>query len=550
MSMEHKKIRTYLDDVPENIKEQLSKAWGERKRETYVAAEKHGIKIEQGESFNRVVIFELEPGYYHITSDIVSVKDISPEYSDIGTLCAGLVNQMVTTEKERGCVPLFASNVCDWDSKYAKEVDANVRLRDSIIKSCIESDVVLTGGETANLGDQVRGKGMSWMFTLLSKYSQPLTNPARHAGKDMDLALQGTYHTADNKKYEIIYEKGMPLIHVKKKSKFLMTADGTGSKSIVCEQVNNRTDIRDTLVMCCDDATREGAFSIVASIGIHAENSNGKNQIINNMIEAGRTNLIPLVGCVFHESNDVNTYIMNGVVLSEVRENMSNVGKKIEPSLPIVLLYEEQRSNGITMQRRIFSETFGKEWYKVKGSEAFKSLNDRLQEKYSELRLGDVERTLGELVAQPSTPYFRVDSMMPEQLLDKIKFRINISSGGLIGKTRRLLEPFGLGIDYHDVFDAPPLILLLQIASQVKEGRGVVTDKVAYYTWGCGNGTVICTTDPESVRDYYNTKGIRAKIGGVVTTRPEINIVSKCLESTLKREPLIINHKFIEDPLG
>lgn len=548
---QNKKIRTYLDYVPESVKEQLSKAWGERKRETYAAAEKHGIRIEQGDSFNKVVTFELESGHYHVVSGIVSTKDISPDYSDVGTLCSGLMKQMVAAEKEKGCIPLFASNVCDWDSRYAKEVGANVRLRDSVIKSCRENDIVLTGGETANLGDQVRGKGMSWMFTLLSRYTSPLTNSTMHLNNATDFALQNTFkNVADGKNYEITHEKGMPLLQVKKKTKLLMTADGTGSKSITCEHINRRTDIRDTLAMCCDDATREGAFPVIASIGVHAENSRGRYQIIDNMIDAGRDNLIPLVGCVFHESPDVSTYIMNGVALSEVKERTSNASKKIEPGLPLVLLHEEQRSNGITMQRRILSETFGNEWYNVRGSEAFNFINDRLQGKYLGLNLNDEGRTLGELVAQPSTPYFRVDSMMPEQLLDKIRFRINVSSGGIIGKNRRFLEPVEMGAKYYDVFDAPPLILLLQMASRVEEAKGVVTDKVAYYTWGCGNGAVIATTDPESVRDYYTSKGIRARIGGVVTEQHEINIVSKCLDSTLKSEPHVIRHKYTEEPLG
>lgn len=545
-----KKVRTYLDDVPEDVKEQLSKAWGERKKETYAAAEKHGIKIEQGESFNKVVTFELYPGYYHILSGIVSTKDISPEYSDVGDLCAGLINKMATIEKEKGCTPLFASNVCDWDSGYAKEVGANVRLRDSIINACIGNNIVLTGGETANLGDQVRKKGMSWMFTLLSMYKGHLTNSSRHADNAMDLLLYDTFDCiADSKNYEVVYGNGMPLLRVKKISRLLMTADGTGSKSMVCAQVNERADIKDTLAMCCDDATREGAFPLIASIGIHAENPDGRNQIIAHMLKAGKDYLIPLIGCVFHESDDVSTYIMNGVVLSAVREKAAHAGKTIEPGTALVLLYEQQRSNGITIQRRISEETFGKEWYKVKASDAFKFLNDRLGGKYSGLGLSE-KRTLGELVAQPSTPYFRVDSIMPEELADKIKFRINISSGGLIGKTRRFLEPFGMGADYSDVFESPELILLLQMASQVEVSKGVIPDQVAYYTWGCGNGAAIGTTDPDSVRDYYNANGIRAKIGGVVTAQPEISIVSRCLDSTLESKPYIIIHKYTEKHLG
>ncbi len=545
-----RKIRTYFDDVPEDIKVQLSKAWGERKRETYLAADKHGIKIEEGASFNKVVTFELESGLYHIISDIISTKDISPESSDVGALAAGLIESMVKAERERECTPLFASNVCDWDSAYAREVGANVRLRDSIINSCIKNFIVLTGGETANLGDQVRKRGMSWQFSILSKYNGSLGG-SLGPYNEMDSLLKDTFSCiADKENYEVVYGNGMPLIHVKRKSKFVITADGTGSKSIVCDQIDKRTDIKCTLEMIFGDGVRDGAFPMGASIGIHAGRPEIRDQIVYYMKKAGRDYSIPLVGCAFHISDDVSTYIMNGVGLSEVKENMSHIGKIIKPETALVLLYEEQRSNGITMQRRVFSETFGEQWYKVKVSDAFNYLNGELQKKYSWLPIHDKDRTLGELVAQPSTPYFRTDSMMPEELLGKVKFRINVSSGGLTGKTRRLLEPLELGADYSDVFEAPELVILLQMASQIKRSKGVITDQVAYYTWGCGNGAVIGTTDPDSIKDYYNSNGIRARTGGVTTARPEITIASKCLDSIVENRPYIISHKYTEEPLG
>jgi hypothetical protein len=547
-----KRVRTYLDDVPEDVKEQLSKAWAERKKETYSAAEKHGIKIEEGSSFNRVVTFELERGLYHIISDIASTSDISPEFSDVGDLATGLITKIAERERALGCVPLFASNVCDWGSAYAKEVGANIRLRDSIINNCIKEHVVLTGGETANLGDQVRKKGMSLQFTLLSRYDGHTS--LRHPLGFMDSNLSDTFaHIADKEQFQIHYINGMPLIRVNRASRFLLTADGTGSKSIVCYQVGKPgSDINCTMAMAGDDGPREGAFPAFGSIGIHARESSIRHQVVGYMVDAGKKNLLPLLGCAFHESDDVETYIMNGVILSEVREEISQVGKSIESGLHLVLLYEEQRSNGITTQRRIFSETFGNEWYKVRVSDAFDYLNGKSGGKYSGLKIkfSDEKRSLGELVAHPSTPYFRMDSIMPQELIDTINFRINVSSGGLFGKTRRLLEPFGIGANYSDVFDAPKLVLLLQMASQVETSRGVVPDEVAYYTWGCGNGAVIGTTDPKSVMNYYNSNGIRAKIGGITTKKSEINVMSKCLDSVLRDEPYMITHKYSEKPLG
>lgn len=549
---EPKKIRTYFDDVPEKIKEELSKSWGDRKKDTYGAADRHEMNIEVGDSFNKVVTFELEPGYYSLFSGIISTDDISPDNCDIGALCHTLISEMVAVENAIGLIPMLASDVCDWDSAYAKSVGANLMMRDAIIKTCIRNGILLTGGETANLGDQVRKKGMSWMFTLLSRYEGDINNSKQSLARDMDREMMTTFGSlADKENYDIVAMNGVPLLHIKRRGRYVLTADGTGSKSIECDHVGDYRDAPNALAMSGDDPTRDGAFPIAASMGIHAESQKGKKELIENMADTGMNEQIPLLGCVYHVSPDVSTYIMNCVVLSEVRKDAAQIGKKIKPGLSMVILYEEQRSNGITMQRRIFSETFGEKWYNVKVSDAFEQLKEKLGDEYDNIKLKNKDRTLGELVAQPSTPYFRADSIMPEKLRDTIKFRINVSSGGLFGKTRRLLEPLGLGADYtENMFNAPDLVLLLQMASQLEDSKGKVPDEVAYYTWGCGIGAVIGTTDPEAVKKYYISKGIPAKIAGPVTDKPEINILSKCLDSKLMDKPHIIPHKYSDDPLG
>lgn len=544
-------VRTYLTVVPENIKEQLSANWGSRKKETFLAAEKLGLKIEEDDSFNKVVKFILESGYYHLSSNVISVRDVSNR-DEVRSKVSETINNMVKLEKAMQCIPLVASNICDWDSAYAKAVGANVELRDSLINTCIANNILLTGGETANLGDQLRKTGMSWMFTLLSKYtglSVPMTYKTPY-NSVMDSALQETFqYIADDKKFTICNFNGIPLLFVKERSKFIMTADGAGSKSIVCEMVNKRTDIEDALAMAGDDPPRDGAFPIFASIGIHAEHLEGKDQILRNMIIAGKKNAIPMVGSIFHASSDVYTYTMNGVILSEVRAEHSILGKA-ESGLDLILLYEEQRSNGITLQRRVLEEAFGPKWYAVKVSAAISHLDQMLKGKYPHIPSFSTGETLGELVSRPSTPYFRVDSLMPKNLLDTIKFRVNVSSGGIIGKTRRSLERFRLGADYFDPFDAPPLTLIIQMASRIDGSKGIIPDEVAYYTWGCGNGAIIGTTHPDLVVDYYNKSGISAKAGGKIISAPEIRIRSKAFDSMQKTEPYILTHKYTDLPLG
>lgn len=545
-------VRKYTDIVPEDKKEKISKKWGEGKNETLGAAKKHGMKTTQGESFNKVITFSLDKGYYHIISGMTSTRDISPDYCDIGALCSGLIDQMAATERKNGCTPRVAINVCDWDSGYATKVGANDVLRNSVIDACIRNYLLLPGGETANLGHQVRKKGMSWMFTLLSKSNGLDSNGLNAACLDdlLDSQLRSTFAYLPNNKYEIVTVNGIPFLHVKKAAEFVMTADGTGSKSIIDGYMGlDGADIYDATEAASYDAVRDGAYPLLASIGVHAETSKKKAQMIKYMKKAGEELYLPFIGSVFHDSDDVNAYIMNCVTLSEVKD--AHIKKNVVPGLDMVLLGELQRTNGITFQWTQLGETFGDKWYLLSASDALDILNRESHGRYSEIKLTEGEKTLGELVARHSTPYFRIDSNMPEKLNKKINLRINVSSGGIIGKTQRGLEPYGVGADYYDVFEAPDLTLLIQMASHVKGTKGIIPDDVANGTGGNGTGAVVVTEEPDLIKEYYEENGIRAKIGGIITPNPEINMLSKCLDAILSgKDCYKITHKYTDPPLG
>ncbi len=533
---------TYLDVVPEAAKEQLSRTWGDAKSRTFAVAKKHGIKIEQEKSFNKAVVFTLGAGYYHLVSGAASMEDAA-QTEDVVSRVNGLIEHMAGSERRRGLVPLFGSNICDWDSAYAQRVGASAKMRDEIIRSCTANDIVLVGGETANIGEQLRKKGIGWTFTLLSRYDGEVGRAVAYGG--MDLELESTFGFIEEKEFfEVVNAGGMPLLHVRKPSRFMITADGSGSKSIVCDLIGNRTDIEDTLASAGDDPTRDGAFPVIASICVHAHGPEGKIQMVEHMNKAGMKYRIPLVGSLFHEAKTVYTYTMNGTVLSRVKADYRQ--EELCAGLRLVLLYEEQRSNGITLQRRVLENAFGQEWYSVKASDAL----DRIK---SELGYGEslpkTDKTLGELVARPPTPYFRIDSLMPDSLLASIRLRINVSSGGIVGKTRRVLEPLGLGAEYDNIFDAPMLILLLQMSSRLGNSKGVVTDRVSYHTWGCGTGAVIATTEPERIADYYRKNGVDAKVGGRITDDDGIRLWSRCFDS-MHSKPHVLDYRYSESPIG
>lgn len=543
------KIRTYLDVVPESVKEDVSREWGERKKETMAFAKEHGIEIGVGESFNKVVTFSLSSGYYHMFSGITSIADISA-LDEVKGKVSELIARMAHDEARRGCVPLMASNLCDWDSGYAKSVGASRVLSDAIISACAKDRIILTGGETANLGDQMKGKGMGWMFTLLSRYDGKMPGDENAYG-GMDLDLQETFgFVADRGRFGIVNCNGMPLLHVKNPSKFIITADGSGSKSIVCDNIEKRTDIYDTLASAGDDPTRDGAFPVVASIGVHAGSASGKAQMLGYMKDAARSCMLPLVGSVFDTAPDVYTYTLNGTVLSEVVDMAGLDGKGISPGLSLVILYERQRTNGITLQRRVLEEAFGKDWHGMKLDEAIGIIEGELGDGYASGKIHDQNTTLGEMVALPSTPYFRIDHRMPRSIMETVKLKINVSSGGLVGKTRRCLEPMGIGAEYSNLFEAPDLVLLVQMSSRLRKSGGRISDEVSYHTWGCGVGYVIGTSDPEGVVAHYTGNGIRAVVGGSIIAEREIRVSSKGLDSMDVGGTQVLRYRYTDRPLG
>ena len=552
LDSDSRKVRTYLDDVPEDEKEKISRVWGDAKQTTIIAAQERRIYTEIGDSFNRVVQFELEEGLYHMSTGMVSIHDISPDECDLGRVCSRLIDEIAAKEQKNSLTPLFASNACDWDAAYANETGAKDVFREAVIGHCLKNRIVLTGGESANLAGQLNRTGMGFMFTTLSRYEGENIENEDIQPTEMEERMAETYaHLPQNDCVEIVLIKGVPMIKVKKKTRFILTADGTGSKSRVCEYIDERTDIRCTLAGTGDDAERDGAFPLFTAIGVHSENDRGKEQILDNMKRAAADFHVPMIACAYQVSPDIHTYIMNGIMLSQVREKKKH--RSITSGTPLVVLAEFQRTNGITTPINVFRETFGQEWYAVRAADALSDLKRRLGPQYDFFQLKEPDKTLGQFVAHPSTPYFRVSSLLSEELQESILLKINISSGGLFGKTRRSLEPRGMGADYTSLFESPDHITLVQMASRLPNPKGMIPDKAAYFTWGCGNGLVIATSEPGKVARHYMKNGIRAKYAGTVNYQPRISICSSALDALMRddhyKEYTLI-HRYTEKQSG
>jgi phosphoribosylaminoimidazole (AIR) synthetase len=516
----------------EAAKEEISRQWGRVKEATFVAAARHDLGITQGVGFTKVPVFELDTGYYHLATGMFSMRDIA-NTDELRKGLMRVINRLAGEERARGGTPLLASNLCDWDSSYAIKQGAHRVLMDAVTAACVSNGMVLTGGETANLIEQVRQTGMGLMFTILSRYD----GPKKRGGPlsdEMDQELKTTFgHIADmDGRFEIVTINGMPLLYVREPSKFILTADGAGTKSIACELVGQRTDVRDVIAMTGDDATRDGAIPLLASIGVHASGLGARRMLIPSMVEHGIEYNIPMLGCTYVPSSAISRSTVNGVMLSAVDPSLG-IGKPIEPGLKLVMLYDEQRTNGITLQRHILEQAFGEEWYKISFADALGSINFN-KAIYDGAFTGTVEMTLGQMVATPATPYFRLFSTMSEELRRSVIFNYTNSSGGLPENTKRYLSPHGLGASFAETFPAPELIRFLQLVATKHTGMSMIPDEEAYLIWSCGNGSVIGTTNPAGVVRHAQKNGIAAQVAGEVVDATQVSVTLRGLDGATR----------------
>ena len=185
-------------------------------------------------------------------------------------------------------------------------------------------------------------------------------------------------------------------------------------------------------------------------------------------------------------------------------------GFEIKAGDSIIALQEKGfRSNGLSLARRIFKNSFGEEWH---------------NEKWDGMRLG-------EWVLHPSKIYCAFVSDLfggyAHEPLAEIHGVVHVTGGGVPGKLGRVLKASQLGADIDNPF-APPEVMRLA------QEKGNVKDDEAYRTWNMGNGMLIISPEPETIIAEAKKNGIVAQLSGKVSAQKGIRIASKGIEKPSK----------------
>lgn len=297
-----------------------------------------------------------------------------------------------------------------------------------------------------------------------------------------------------------------------------MNFDGVGTKIEIAERLStlrgcfdaHKNIAFDLFAMVCDDAASRGAEPVAVGsiLDVNKLNKNLIEKLAEGMIEASKEADVVVINGEIAELGEriggFGEYRYNwGACVFWVGNKKGLItGKQTTLGDKLVGFKEYGfRSNGFSLLRKIFIETFGNNWHK----------------KYKH------GKNIAEWALIPSKIYSRAVVDMIKNLNSRnvrIKAIAHITGGGLAGKLKRLLKPLHLGAEITEPFEPCRLMLYSQ-------EWGNVDDKEAYRTWNMGNGMVVITNEPEAVIDIAKGYGIDAKIIGEIKKGTEIRIFSK-----------------------
>ena len=294
--------------------------------------------------------------------------------------------------------------------------------------------------------------------------------------------------------------------------------DGVGTKMELAERMGDHSTIAfDLFAMVCDDAVVRGAEPVLIG-SILDVNSLGKDgetyieqikQLAKGYIAAAKAANVAIVnGEVAELGTRVGgfgpfNYNWGAAVVWFADKDKLFTGNEIKPGDSIVAFQENGfRSNGLSLVRKVFQESYGDEWHNKK--------------------LG--ESLIGRLVLTPSKIYSKAVIDAYGGIGEGIKTRIHgvahITGGGIPGKLGRILKPSNLGAELDNLFEPSEIMLHCQ-------ELGKIRDEEAYTTWNMGNGMLIVTPEPEKVIQIALKNGINARIAGKVTGNKGIFITNK-----------------------
>ena len=286
--------------------------------------------------------------------------------------------------------------------------------------------------------------------------------------------------------------------------------DGVGTKIEVAEKMRQFDTLGyDLIAMVADDGICVGAevFSITNTLDSSHLDGGMVEGLMQGLQKAALEQKIVIPGGELAELGDaLNSAVWNATAVGIVEKDKIITGKDIQEGDAILTLKSDGiRSNGLSLIRMILQEKFGDNWVHTD--------------------YGD-DRTWGEIILTPSKIYHRailnmIGGYRQERKIN-IKGLVHNTGGGIPGNVPRLLKSNGLGADLSDLPNVHEFMLKLQ-------EYGNVEDEEAYRTWNMGIGmfAVVAPNDVDRAIKMLNEKNIDTQVAGVVTTDPNIKIISK-----------------------
>jgi len=308
--------------------------------------------------------------------------------------------------------------------------------------------------------------------------------------------------------------------------------DGVGTKIEIAERLNAHGSVAyDLFAMVCDDAVVRGAEPVLIGSILDVNRLTLDEQDFIPQIEAlakGYADAAKAAGVaiVNGEIAEMGSrvggfgsfcYNWGAAVVWFAHKDRILTGKDVRPGDALIGLREPGfRSNGLSLTRKVLTDTCGADWHQVTWK-TFVGENSSFDAPW------DDTMTLGQIVLQPSLIYSSAVVEMTGGYTRTPRAALHaaahITGGGIPGKLGRALRPSGLGADITQPLRPCPLML----ACQQKAG---ISDEDAYHTWNMGQGMILVTPEPEKVIQVATELNLQAHQIGVVSKEPGIRIKS------------------------
>jgi phosphoribosylformylglycinamidine cyclo-ligase len=292
--------------------------------------------------------------------------------------------------------------------------------------------------------------------------------------------------------------------------------DTAGTKVEIAQRVGEHDTIAfDLFAMVCDDAVLRGGEPVLVgtNLDIGSLGSDDKylpiiQELANGYVAAAKEANVAIVNGEIAQMGSLVSgwgdfpYHWGAACVWFGRKEKLFTGKEIRVGDAVVMLREPGfRTNGLSLVRRIFEETYGPDWH----TQPFGT------------------STLGQHVLAPSVIYSRLlvhlHGGFTTQGVAPVHGVVHITGGGIPEKMSRVLRPSGFGANLDNLFKPSEAMAHCQEV-------GKVLDVDAYGAWNMGQGMAVITPEPDIVIAEAATYGIQAQRAGEITKEPGIRLVS------------------------